>query len=88
MRSLLITTAVVTVAIMLSGCREKKSEPVPGPQSGSAQRTTAAVSVRDQVSADCPSRHRGAGQTAWFQGSLEEAFSRRISRERHPLFRY
>jgi hypothetical protein len=87
MRSLLITTAVVTVAIMLTGCREKKSEPVPGPQSGSAQRTTA-VSVRDQVSADCPSRHRGAGEIAWSQGSLEEAFSRRTSRERHPLFRY
>jgi hypothetical protein len=88
MRSLLITTAVVTVAIMLTGCREKKSQPVPGPQSGLAQRTTAAVSARDEVSADCPSRHRGVSEIAWFQGSLEEGFSRRTSHQSHPLFRY
>jgi len=88
MRSLLITTAVVTVAIMLSGCREKKSQPVPGPQSGSAQRTTAVVSARDEVSVDCPSRHRGVSEIGWFQGSREEGFSRRTSRESHPLFLY
>ena len=88
MRSLLITTAAVTVAIMLSGCREKKSQPVPAPQSGLAQRTTAAVSARDEVTADGPSRHRGMSEIAWFQGTLEEAFSRRSSRESYPLFRY
>jgi len=40
MRSLLIMAAVATAAIALSGCRDKKPEPVPGPQSALMRRTT------------------------------------------------
>jgi uncharacterized lipoprotein YbaY len=43
MRSLLITAAVVTVAIALAGCRDKKPEPVPGPQSRAAYTNTSAA---------------------------------------------
>jgi hypothetical protein len=37
MKSLLITAAVAALALTLLGCRDKKPEPVPGPQSGAAQ---------------------------------------------------
>ena len=41
MRSLLIMAAVATAATLLSGCREKKREPVPPPQSMLTQHTAA-----------------------------------------------
>ena len=40
MKSLLLMAAVATVAAVLGGCRDKKPEPVPGPQSALMQRTT------------------------------------------------
>ena len=45
MRSLLITVALAVTATMLAGCRNKKPEPVPSPQSALVQRTTAARSA-------------------------------------------
>jgi hypothetical protein len=33
MRSRLITAAIIVAAIMLGGCPNKRTEPVPGPQS-------------------------------------------------------
>jgi hypothetical protein len=40
-RSLLVMTAVAATATLLSGCRDKKPEPVPGPQSALAGRARA-----------------------------------------------
>jgi hypothetical protein len=73
MKSLFITAAVVTAAIALGGCRGRRPQPVPGPQS--AQGTAATAS-------------RGVSEISWFQGTLEEAFSRRPCHERPSLFRY
>ena len=70
MKSLFITAAVVTAAIALGGCRGKRPQPVPGPQS--AQATAS----------------HGVSEISWFQGTLEEAFSRRTCHERQSLFRY
>jgi uncharacterized lipoprotein YbaY len=41
MRSLLIMAAFAAAVILLSGCRDKKPEPVPGPQAALTQRMTA-----------------------------------------------
>jgi uncharacterized lipoprotein YbaY len=55
MRSLLIMAAVAAAAILLNGCRDKKPEPVPGPQSALTQRATADDATRDNIaSRDCP----------------------------------
>jgi hypothetical protein len=40
MRSPPIMAAFAAAAILLSGCRDKKPEPVPGPQAALAERTT------------------------------------------------
>jgi uncharacterized protein YcfL len=45
MRALPITAAAVAVALMLSGCHSKRSEPVPGPQSALMQRTATTDTV-------------------------------------------
>ena len=88
MRSLLIMAAAAAAAISLSGCRDKKPEPVPGPQSALTQRTTADTAARDNnASADCPRHRHAVSEISWFQGTLEEAFSPRSSKEGRPLFR-
>ena len=99
MRSLLITVMLAVTAIVLAGCRNKKPEPVPAPQSGLVQRTMAAHGGRDTgesnatARAHCPSERRsGTSEISWFQGTVEEAFSRHRAAESHAeshtLFRY
>jgi len=69
--------AVATAATLLSGCREKKPEPVPPPQSLLTQRTAADRGTQgNTAAADSPGQHRGVSEISWFQGTLEEAFSR------------
>ena len=75
MKSLFVTAAVVTAAIALGGCRGKRPQRVPGPQSAPAH--SAPTSGSHDVS-----------EISWFQGTLEEAFSRRTCHERQSLFRY
>ena len=87
MRSPLIMAAVVSAASALGGCHDKKPEPVPGPQS---------AQVAPGVTADteCPEARarRGVSEISWFQGTLEEAFSRHASRHTpkpaRPAVRY
>jgi hypothetical protein len=86
---LLLTAAVVTAAIALGGCRGKRPQPVPGPQSAAAHSAPTSSSER----ADDSQRTAAAGshdvsEISWFQGTLEEAFSRRTCHERQSLFRY
>jgi hypothetical protein len=89
MRALLITAAVVTAAIMLGGCPNKRPEPVPGPQSAPTQGAVTAASAQHSSRASGRALHqRGTSEISWFQGTLEEAFSRRHCGERQPLFRY
>jgi hypothetical protein len=88
MRSLLITAAVVTAAIALGGCPyHRQQPPVPGPQTsvtpalthGAARHTDAERSSRHDPTPD---------PISWFQGTLDEAFSRRPCRCEQPQFRY
>jgi hypothetical protein len=81
MKSLFITAAVVTAAIALGGCRGKRPQPVPGPQS-------APVLSDDYTQRSAATDGRGVSEISWFQGTLEEAFSRRPCHERQSLFRY
>jgi len=50
MRSLLNTAAVVTAAIALGGCPNKRREPVPGPQSAAAHGMPTSSDGRDDAS--------------------------------------
>ena len=91
MRSLLIMAAVAATAILLSGCPDKKPEPVPGPQSDLRAGSDAARN--NTSSPNRPGRGDGVSEISWFQGTLEEAFSPRSSRghssnENRPMFSY
>jgi hypothetical protein len=80
MKPIWIAAAVLTATLALTGCKHRKEEPIPGPKaawstiaqtpspsaSAKASRTLGRHETRD---------HRGASGIAWFQGTLEEAFS-------------
>ena len=85
MRSLLIMAAVVTAAMALAGCPYHR--PAPGPQSSNALGLGFGQSGRGEI------RHAVAAAPApaeinWFQGTLDEAFSRRPCPDDHPQLRY
>ncbi len=71
MRSLLITAAVAAAAIALGSCGLKH---VAGHRTGTDADESAL-------------RSHGASEISWFQGTLEEAFSRRGCPGRGSLFR-
>ena len=79
MRSLWIMAAVAATAILLSGCPDKKPEPVPGPQS--ALRSAPDAARNNTASANCPDHPRGVSEVSWFQGT-PEAFSPRSAKTR------
>ena len=88
MRSLLMTAAVITAAIALGGCPHKRPQPVPGPQSAPAQ-SAPTSNERDDDTRRTASTHRHlASEISWFQGTLEEAFSRTTWHGRRALFRF
>jgi hypothetical protein len=83
MRSIGIAAAILAATIALSGCKDRKEEPIPGPR---ASRATAEVPLSQSPTAPggrstTPAhpiegqRRHGASGIAWFQGGLEEAFS-------------
>jgi hypothetical protein len=89
MKSLFMTAAVVTAAIALGGCPGKRQKPVPGPQSAPAQSTPTSSNQRDDDTRHiAATRGHGVSEISWFQGTLEEAFSRRTCHERPSLFHY
>ncbi len=87
MRSLLMTAAVVTAAIALGGCPHKRPQPVPGPQSAPAHSAPTSNERDDDSRRTASARDHRASEISWFQGTLEEAFSRTTC-ERRALFRY
>jgi hypothetical protein len=87
MRSLLMTAAVVTAAIALGGCPHKRPQPVPGPQSSPVQSAPTSNERDDDNQRTAGARSHRASEISWFQGTLEEAFSRTPC-ERRALFRY
>jgi len=97
MRSLLITLTAAGAVLPLSGCPDIPAG-VPGAQSEpSHTASVAAHPGRDELRAPHDSAtHAGAnghqvGEIAWFQGTIDEAFSHRgcsESRPRRTLFRF
>jgi hypothetical protein len=81
MKSLWLAAAVVSALLAVEGCRERKSEPVPGPQSTSAWNTTPARAAHGALRPD-------VSEISWFQGTLEEAFSHRGCHESRTLLHY
>lgn len=77
MKALLHMAAVVIAAIALGGCPDKRPEPVPGPQSTPAKSPSSGV-----AHAKSGAGRHGADEISWFQGTLEEAFSRHGCPER------
>ncbi len=73
-----IAIAVLTATLALTGCKNRKEEPIPGPK---ATWSIAAVQPPSPSAAEkVPVRHEsqdhhGASGISWFQGTLEEAFS-------------
>jgi hypothetical protein len=87
MRALFITAAAVTAAIAVCGCPYKKpQEPLPGPK---VSLTPALPSWRAAAPAAVQG---GAGERPaeirWFQGTLDEAFTRLPCTGDHPELRY
>jgi hypothetical protein len=74
MRSLLITAAVVAAVLALGSCQYKRAQSVPGHRAAPA-------------SGGSGSNYRGASEISWFQGTLEEAFSRHGCPGHGSLFR-
>ena len=93
MRSLLITLAAGSTALLLSGCPDIPGGGVPGTRSESpwkASHPSRAAHEGDTRAA--PDRsihagaaaHRGVSEIAWFQGTIDEAFSHRGCPDSHP----
>ena len=82
MKSIWIATAAVAAtSLALTGCKNRKEEPIPPPKAWAA---TPAPSTPVRVkTANAPPRHdgsagaahHGASGISWFQGTIEEAFS-------------
>jgi hypothetical protein len=86
MRPIWIATAVFAATIALTSCKNRKQEPVPGPQSGqppaaAAQAPPGSANPADTQASDegmhpdGAKRSHGASGIYWFQGTIEEAFS-------------
>jgi uncharacterized lipoprotein NlpE involved in copper resistance len=85
MKPLWIATAVLAATLALTGCKNRKQEPVPAPNAVSptalAQAPSAAGTAAPTDTAPTTSGQHGAAThyrasgISWFQGTLEEAFS-------------
>jgi len=98
MSSFLITLAAASTALLLSGCPDIPGGPVSDARSDSAWKTSHPARVAhegDTRAGHDSSVHAGTGhhvsEIAWFQGTIDEAFSHRSCPESHPrrtLFRF
>ena len=83
MKSIWIATAALAATTLaLTGCKNRKEEPVPPPKAWAAN-PAPSPPVRVKTGPAAPSRHdtgaasahHGANGISWFQGTIEEAFS-------------
>jgi hypothetical protein len=99
MRSLLITLTAGAMALLLSGCPDMPGGPGRAKQSDLQWKSSHATRVSHEGAARTPPEssardtavHHGVSEIAWFQGTIDEAFSRRSCPESHPrrtLFRF
>jgi hypothetical protein len=76
-RSRWFTAAVLAAAaILIAGCKERKRDPVPPPQSQPAASDRVPGQDGDPHTAHSGRHVMGASGISWFQGTIEEAFSR------------
>jgi hypothetical protein len=87
MRSLLSTMAVVAVALALSGCHDHPQQPLPGPKSPSPTTSGRTAASRMPAAGDAVQQRASPDEINWFQGTLEEAFTRRPRTDDRPRFR-
>jgi hypothetical protein len=98
MRPLLITLTAGTTALLLNSCPDMPAGSVPG-HSDSHWQAGRAVPAPHESAAHAPNDrpvhhagvHHSVSEIAWFQGTIDEAFSRRGCPESHPrrtLFRF
>ena len=98
MRSLLITLTACTAALLLCGCPDLPGG-VPGAQSDVPRKASTAAHVHHDEGTGAPhdrATHAGTpahpvSEIAWFQGTIDEAFSHRgcpESRPRRTLLRF
>jgi hypothetical protein len=87
MRSLLSTMAVVAAALALSGCPNRPQQPLPGPKSPGPTTSGRTAGSRAPAAADAASERGSPDEINWFQGTLEEAFTRRPRTDDRPRFR-
>jgi hypothetical protein len=87
------------MALLLSGCPDLPSGPVPASQSDSPWKSAHAARSGHEGSARMAhessgrdsATHHSVSEIAYFQGTIDEAFSRRSCPESHPrrtLFRF
>lgn len=89
MRALCVVAIACIALVATEGCRRPKREPVPGPQSGILGVNAATLGItshkkagnsqhgaRQGMGLDSPRMEHGAVGIAWFQGTVDEAFSR------------
>jgi hypothetical protein len=84
MRSLLITLAAGTAALVLSGCPDRWTDPVPVIQSSDTPAKTGSArhTLHEHAAHEGHSGHH-VSEISWFQGTLDEAFSRRTCPQAH-----
>ena len=81
MKPIWIATAVLTATLALTGCKNRKEEPIPGPNAGPPTASAPAPSPAPPSNTSATpgghdaGDHHGASGIYWFQGTLEEAFS-------------
>ena len=98
MRPLWIAAAALSAIIALTGCKNRKEEPIPGPKAGSPAipapahmaNAPARIPTRREAGTAHPQNdpHHGASGISWFQGSVEEAFSVSCPKCTAMLFRH
>ena len=99
MSSFLITLAAASTALLLSGCPDIPGGPASDARSDSAWKTSHPARVAHEGDTraahdgpvDAGTAHHTVSEIAWFQGTIDEAFSHRGCPESHPrrtLFRF
>jgi hypothetical protein len=83
MKLLLTAAAAVTAALTLTGCPNRDPEPVPPPRTSTGGQSLKVKPVtRSGTSGTAP-----AAEISYFQGTLDEAFTRRPRTDDRPEFR-
>jgi hypothetical protein len=89
MRALLSTVAVIVAGLALAGCPNRQQPPVPGPKSATVSGLVpGSASQAEPAASGNPQGRVSPDEINWFQGTLEEAFTRRPSTDDRSPFRY